>query len=90
MTWALPKSGGFGISTLDDLLLVDDITLIKQRCNPVTVEFDDQADHFAIPSSGICWAFATRSQKDEAAFAPLRRYPIVRSMNVSRQRSSRR
>ena len=40
--------GGFGISMEDDLLLIKDITLVKQRCTAVTVTFDDQAvaDHF--------------------------------------------
>ena len=35
--------GGFGISSADDLLLVEDICLIKQYCTEVTVRFDDQA-----------------------------------------------
>ena len=34
---------GFGISSADDLLLVEDICLIKQSCTEVTVRFDDQA-----------------------------------------------
>lgn len=40
--------GGFGISAPDDLLLVQDISLVRQRCSEVTVKFDDQAvaDHF--------------------------------------------
>jgi hypothetical protein len=40
--------GGFGISMEDNLLLIKDITLVKQRCTSVTVKFDDQAvaDHF--------------------------------------------
>ena len=40
--------GGFGISAQDDLLLIEDITLVEQLCSPVTVEFDDAAvaDHF--------------------------------------------
>jgi len=40
--------GGFGISALEDLLLIEDITLVKQLCSSVTVEFDDAAvaDHF--------------------------------------------
>lgn len=40
--------GGFGISSSQDLLLVEDISLVKQLCSPVTVKFDDQAvaDHF--------------------------------------------
>ncbi len=40
--------GGFGISAPDDLLLVQDISLVRQKCSEVTVKFDDQAvaDHF--------------------------------------------
>ena len=40
--------GGFGISAVDDFLLIKDICLIKQFCTEVTVRFDDQAvaDHF--------------------------------------------
>ena len=40
--------GGFGISAPDDLLLIEDISLVRQKCSPVTVKFDDQAvaDHF--------------------------------------------
>ena len=40
--------GGFGISSKDDLLLVQDISLVRQQCSVVTVKFDDQAvaDHF--------------------------------------------
>lgn len=40
--------GGFGISARDDLLLVEDISLVKQRCTRVTVKFDDEAvaDYF--------------------------------------------
>jgi len=40
--------GGFGISCKDDLLLVQDISLVRQQCSTVTVKFDDQAvaDHF--------------------------------------------
>ncbi|MBY0586589.1 hypothetical protein K2X85_05400 [bacterium] len=41
--------GGFGIShDEDDLLLVDDIRLVKQRCGPLSVLFDDAAvaDYF--------------------------------------------
>ena len=33
--------GGFGITPADDLLLVEDIQLIKQLCTTVTVKFDD-------------------------------------------------
>jgi hypothetical protein len=35
--------GGFGITPADDLLLVEDIVLIPQRCSAITVAFDDQA-----------------------------------------------
>jgi len=40
--------GGFGISAADDLLLIEDIQLIKQHCTSVTVKFDDEsvADFF--------------------------------------------
>jgi len=40
--------GGFGISAPDDLLLIEDISLVRQKCTAVTVKFDDQAvaDHF--------------------------------------------
>ena len=40
--------GGFGISAADDLLLVEDIQLIKQQCTSVTVKFNDEsvADFF--------------------------------------------
>lgn len=40
--------GGFGISDAGDLLLVEDICLIRQQCSPVTVKFDDEAvaDYF--------------------------------------------
>ena len=35
--------GGFGISPADDLLLIEDIRLVRQRCSSVTVQFDDVA-----------------------------------------------
>jgi hypothetical protein len=35
--------GGFGISAADDLLLIEDVRLIRQWCCPVTVKFDDEA-----------------------------------------------
>ena len=35
--------GGFGISAADDLLLIEDIRLVRQRCSSVTVQFDDAA-----------------------------------------------
>lgn len=40
--------GGFGITDQDDLLLVNDVQLVRQRCTPVSVRFDDQsvADFF--------------------------------------------
>ena len=34
---------GFGISAADDLLLIEDIRLVRQRCSSVTVQFDDMA-----------------------------------------------
>jgi proteasome lid subunit RPN8/RPN11 len=40
--------GGFGVSRPDDLLLVEDVQLVRQQCTPVTVKFDDEsvADYF--------------------------------------------
>jgi proteasome lid subunit RPN8/RPN11 len=40
--------GGFGISRPGDLLLVEDVSLIRQQCTEVTVKFDDAsvADFF--------------------------------------------
>jgi len=35
--------GGFGIARPDDLLLVEDVRLVRQQCSPVSVEFDDGA-----------------------------------------------
>lgn len=35
--------GGFGISSEHDLLFIEDVVLIRQRCSPVTVAFDDMA-----------------------------------------------
>jgi proteasome lid subunit RPN8/RPN11 len=35
--------GGFGISTADDLLLVEDVQLVAQTCTWVHVAFDDEA-----------------------------------------------
>ncbi len=35
--------GGFGITSTDDLLLVEDVVLIPQRCSAITVVFDDAA-----------------------------------------------
>ncbi|MCA9147607.1 MAG: hypothetical protein KDB05_32775, partial [Planctomycetales bacterium] len=35
--------GGFGITSADDLLLVQDICLVRQRCTAMTVEFDDDS-----------------------------------------------
>jgi proteasome lid subunit RPN8/RPN11 len=40
--------GGFGLTAAEDLLLVEDIELVRQRCSSVTVAFDDEAvaDYF--------------------------------------------
>jgi proteasome lid subunit RPN8/RPN11 len=40
--------GGFGVSRRGDLLLVEDVQLVRQVCTPVTVKFNDQsvADYF--------------------------------------------
>jgi proteasome lid subunit RPN8/RPN11 len=40
--------GGFGVSSNQDLLLVEDVQLVKQQCTPLTVCFDDPsvADYF--------------------------------------------
>ena len=40
--------GGFGISSADELLLIEDVQLVKQQCTAVTVAFDDEAvaDYF--------------------------------------------
>src|SRR5687768_4801266 len=40
--------GGFGVSAADDLLLVEDVLLVRQYCTNVTVRFDDEAvaDYF--------------------------------------------
>lgn len=35
--------GGFGLTATDDLACVEDIRLVRQRCTPVSVEFDDAA-----------------------------------------------
>ncbi len=35
--------GGFGISAPNDLLLIEDIQMVRQRCTAVTVQFDDAA-----------------------------------------------
>ncbi len=35
--------GGFGVSAKDDLLLVEDVCLIRQQCSAVTVRFEDVA-----------------------------------------------
>lgn len=35
--------GGFGISAAEDLLLIEDLCLLKQSCTEVTVRFHDQA-----------------------------------------------
>jgi hypothetical protein len=33
--------GGFGVTTADDLLLIEDVKLVRQRCTAVSVVFDD-------------------------------------------------
>ena len=40
--------GGFGISSENDLLLIEDIQMVRQRYTAITVEFDDAtvADFF--------------------------------------------
>jgi proteasome lid subunit RPN8/RPN11 len=40
--------GGFGVSAQGDLLLVEDVRLVRQACSAVTVKFDDVAvaDYF--------------------------------------------
>ena len=35
--------GGFGVSRPDDLLYVEDVQTVKQVCNVVNVQFDDEA-----------------------------------------------
>jgi proteasome lid subunit RPN8/RPN11 len=35
--------GGFGITAADDLLCVEDVQLVRQRCTGASVAFDDQA-----------------------------------------------
>ena len=35
--------GGFGISSPLDLLLIEDVQLVRQQCTSVTVAFDDQS-----------------------------------------------
>jgi hypothetical protein len=35
--------GGFAISAADDVLFVEDVQMVRQRCTPVTVKFDDTA-----------------------------------------------
>jgi hypothetical protein len=35
--------GGFGITSPTDLLLVEEIQLVRQRCSPVYVSFEDEA-----------------------------------------------
>ena len=40
--------GGFAVSAADDLLLVEDVILVRQYCTAMTVRFDDEAvaDYF--------------------------------------------
>ncbi len=38
-----PEVGGFGISSADDLLLIEDFVLVRQHCSVITVAFEDEA-----------------------------------------------
>ena len=44
--------GGFGISAVDDLLLVEDIQLVEQLCTSMSVKFDDGSVADYRPPSG--------------------------------------
>lgn len=35
--------GGFGLSSADDALTIEDVLIVRQTCTAVTVEFDDEA-----------------------------------------------
>ena len=35
--------GGFGISSADDLLLIEDFVLVRQHCSVITVAFEDES-----------------------------------------------
>ena len=35
--------GGFAVTSPDDLLLVEDVCLVRQQCTAITVEFDDES-----------------------------------------------
>jgi hypothetical protein len=77
--------GGFGITAADDLLLVEDVQLVRQVCTGASVAFDDQAvadffdrqvDQGRRPEQfGRTWIhthpgdFAQPSQIDEETFA---------------------
>jgi hypothetical protein len=77
--------GGFGISRGADLLLIDDVVLVRQTCSAITVEFSDEsvADYFeAQVDAGLAPAQFARvwihthpgnsplpSSTDEATFA---------------------
>src|SRR4051794_4676952 len=57
--------GGFGVSQPEDLLLVEDVHLVRQTCTPLSVKFhddsvadyfDDQVDHGRRPAEfGRIW-----------------------------------
>jgi len=77
--------GGFGISSRDDLLLVQDVVLVRQSCTAVTVKFadaavadffDDQVDQGRLPEEfARIWIHthpghsASPSNTDEDTFA---------------------
>ena len=77
--------GGFGVSAPGDLLLVEDVQLVRQQCSPVSVKFDDasvadffdaQVDQGRVPEQfGRIWIHthpaisACPSATDEETFA---------------------
>jgi len=77
--------GGFGISAAEDLLLIEDLELVRQTCDIASVAFDDQsvADHFDrqvdvgrnVSRIGRIWVHthpgscAQPSSKDQETFA---------------------
>lgn len=77
--------GGFGISSRRDLLLIEDVRLVRQRCSATSVELDDtavadffdaQVNHGLRPEQfGRVWFHthlgrsARPSRRDEATFA---------------------
>ena len=83
--WAIPKSADSESVSNEDIFLIEDFLLIKQRCTAVTVQFDDEAvaDYFdeQVDSGrhpehcGRCWIHthpgdsAEPSSTDEETFA---------------------